>query len=111
MKYNALVSAAGNWDVVCPLSETEQHQDGRYSIGEFSTKQEAQSAIDEYRDPVRVLCRKHDSSVFEKMTVKQWKEAEKKAGSVSAFAETVEVVNGICDNGMTESEFLEYRNN
>lgn len=57
-----------------------------------------------------VLCRRYDSSYFEELTIEAWKEAEEESGSQSAFAETVLVTDGVCDNGMTEDEFLKYRN-
>lgn len=58
-----------------------------------------------------ILVRNYDENDFQEITISEYQEAETKAGSQSAFAETRVVENGeVKDTGMTVMEFLRYRN-
>jgi hypothetical protein len=48
-KYHALISIAGNWDLVATDEDFFSQIDGREYIGSFDTAAEAGKAIDDYR--------------------------------------------------------------
>lgn len=49
-KYYAMVSDAGNWDVVTDDDDGDYYDDGRSCIGVYSSRESAQAAIKEYRE-------------------------------------------------------------
>ena len=59
-----------------------------------------------------VLVRDWNCKNMTEITIKEWEEAEKKAGKTSAFAETRSVLaNGIVSGTeMTVEKYLQYRN-